>query len=210
MEGQDVRPRKRGWDVTDSSAEQGPGAGRPAHLSPVRHPGNGVSHRRRKRHPARNGMFTRPTAPCFRTAGGRMPRPHRRQLRREAGFPEHLFAEVRRGGHGRRLDVGVGPRAHRSIWPQEQGVRQDHPSGWTPSRTGSRFPRGNARKQRIARDGALSGTRARAPGNSRRKKHRGESGPARGQRSAGTPSFWNLERHPGEGVRRKAHGSPKG
>lgn len=71
MEGQDVRPRQLGWDVTDSSAEKGPGAGRPAQPLP------GSASRQRAdapvtvRHPVRKRHVYTPDRAVFRTAGGR-------------------------------------------------------------------------------------------------------------------------------------------
>lgn len=188
MEGQDVRPRQLGWDVTDSSAEKGPGAGRPAQPLP------GSASRQRAdapvtvRHPARKRHVYTPDRAVFRTAGGRS-LALSEVTRRKRG-PRSPFSEGGRGGHGRRPDVGVSPRAHRSIGPQEQGVRQDHPSGWTPSRNGSRFPSGNAGERRIGTRWSARGHHA-CPGarQLRRKKDRGESDPARGERSAGSDSF---------------------
>jgi hypothetical protein len=92
--------------------------------------------------------------------------------------------------------------------------RMDQGSAKTILRDGLRYGviHGPAatRGRRIARDGALAGTRARAPGNSPEGNTRGESNPARGERSAGPFPSGGLERHPGEGVRSKAMESPKG
>jgi hypothetical protein len=56
-------------DVTDSSAEQGPEAGRPAGSHPVRHFGNEVMRRSRTRHRLGRHVLQRPPR-CFGTADG--------------------------------------------------------------------------------------------------------------------------------------------
>jgi hypothetical protein len=89
-------------DVTDSSAEQGPEAGRPAWARKVRHPGNGFPHRLRTRH--RRGRHITTAPRCFGTVDGTATsrrshfgrnRGSRTSLRRGKGRPR---TEVRCGG----------------------------------------------------------------------------------------------------------------
>jgi hypothetical protein len=113
----------------------------------------------------------------------------------------HLFGDGR-GSHGRRLDVGVDSRVHRSIWPREQGsVKAILRDGLRP---------GSAdllSRQRGMGTSDSRSERSRAPWCPdnrqllRGRIHRGESALRDGDAQV-CPPIQRLECHPGEGVQR--------
>lgn len=127
MEGQDVHPRQRGEDVTDSSAEQGLEAGRLPDRRCLRHFGNEAPRVAEGRCSREWHVYT--LFALFRD--GRTARAHGGATLRECEVPNPL----RRGKapDDRRPDVEGRPRANRSIGPGERGFRQTI-FGWT--RTG--------------------------------------------------------------------------